>query len=273
MRIQYLGTGASEGIPGIFCHCNVCSCAREKGGRDVRRRSSVLIDGRILVDITPDVWSQMLLHSVDTAQVDSILVTHVGAEHYYPGELQNLAKPFRLTEKPEHINIYGSQGAAGLFENGISPRRRGVMDGIVTFNTLSPFKTIKIDDYQVTPLEARNSEEAMVFFIESGDSAFICANDSGYWPESTWDFLDGKKIGGISLDCNNPFNSDTVNHMCLEDVVTTRHRLFQMGCMGAAGKVIITHISHNCGLGHAALQERMTLYGVTLAYDGLSITV
>ena len=54
MEVLFLGTGASEGIPGVFCDCRICQNARKKGGKEVRLRTSVLIDNLMMIDVSPD---------------------------------------------------------------------------------------------------------------------------------------------------------------------------------------------------------------------------
>ena len=44
MKINYLGTGAAERIPGIFCNCKLCKYAREKKGREIRTQTQLIID-------------------------------------------------------------------------------------------------------------------------------------------------------------------------------------------------------------------------------------
>ena len=50
MKIKYLGTAAAEGVPAIFCHCEVCKYAREHKGKDIRTRSQAMIDDSILLE-------------------------------------------------------------------------------------------------------------------------------------------------------------------------------------------------------------------------------
>lgn len=47
MKIKYLGTGAAEGIPALFCRCAICNEARKRGGRELRTRSQAIIDDKI----------------------------------------------------------------------------------------------------------------------------------------------------------------------------------------------------------------------------------
>ena len=80
VRVLFLGTGTSHGVPMIGCDCGVC---RSADSRDVRLRPSIYLeldDGvRVLVDTTPDLRAQALRH--DIRRVDAILFTHSHADH------------------------------------------------------------------------------------------------------------------------------------------------------------------------------------------------
>src|SRR5512138_2671208 len=79
MKITFLGTGTSQGIPVIACDCEVC---KSQDPRDHRLRSSILVetDGkRIVVDCGPDFRQQMLRE--DIRSIDAILVTHAHKDH------------------------------------------------------------------------------------------------------------------------------------------------------------------------------------------------
>ena len=54
MRIQYWGTAAAEAYPAMFCTCEACRRAREQGGKNIRTRTSALIDQSVMIDFSPD---------------------------------------------------------------------------------------------------------------------------------------------------------------------------------------------------------------------------
>ena len=273
MRFQYLGTGASEGIPAAFCACPVCTVAREKGGRNIRRRCSAIIDGKILIDMTPDLWGASTALGADLTHLTSILITHEHIDHFYPSELIHLLPPYSLTVPEKKRALYAGANVLARYETVVSREQRHEIETQLSLHELKAFESVDVDGFTVTPLLARHCPGAFVFLIEKDGKTLLYGNDSGYFPEKTWDFLQNRKINMVSLDCNNPFNSDTPNHMCIEDTVTTRRRLFQLGCVEPSAKFYITHISHVGGLNHEALQERMTLYGVAVAYDGLIVDI
>src|SRR5262245_9863030 len=79
MRVTFLGTGTSHGVPMIGCEGGTC---RSSEPRAVRLRPSIFIetwDARILVDAGPDLRAQALTHGI--RHVDAILFTHGHADH------------------------------------------------------------------------------------------------------------------------------------------------------------------------------------------------
>jgi phosphoribosyl 1,2-cyclic phosphate phosphodiesterase len=80
VRVLFLGTGTSHGVPMIGCDCAVC---RSADPRDSRLRPSIVVRGddglQVLVDTTPDLRQQALRH--DLRQVDAICLTHAHADH------------------------------------------------------------------------------------------------------------------------------------------------------------------------------------------------
>src|SRR5699024_2353371 len=76
MKIHFLGTAAAEGWPGLFCRCKYCDKARELGGKNIRTRSSVIIDDTLKVDFPPDTYHHILRDNIDLATVKHLLITH-----------------------------------------------------------------------------------------------------------------------------------------------------------------------------------------------------
>ena len=64
MKINYLGTGAAERIPGIFCNCKLCKYAREKKGREIRTQTQLIIDDVLLIDFPGDSYLHLLQYDL-----------------------------------------------------------------------------------------------------------------------------------------------------------------------------------------------------------------
>lgn len=64
MQLQYLGTAAAEGFPGMFCSCAACERARKAGGKNIRTRSQAVIDDSLLIDFPADTYHHVLTHGL-----------------------------------------------------------------------------------------------------------------------------------------------------------------------------------------------------------------
>ena len=99
MKVTFLGTGTSQGVPVIACHCDVC---RSADPRDRRLRSSVLVETkglRIVIDCGPDFRQQMLREQVES--IDAILVTHNHKDHL--GGLDDVRAFNFILQKPASV--------------------------------------------------------------------------------------------------------------------------------------------------------------------------
>lgn len=79
MKITFLGTGTSQGVPLIACSCNVC---QSSDARDKRFRTSILVEDKdktFVIDTGPDFRSQMLRENVK--QLDAVIFTHEHKDH------------------------------------------------------------------------------------------------------------------------------------------------------------------------------------------------
>ena len=87
MEIQYLGTASAEGLPALFCSCEICKRAREAKGKELRTRTQALVDKKILIDLPPDTYMHSLKYSLELGQVRHLLITHSHMDHFFPVEL------------------------------------------------------------------------------------------------------------------------------------------------------------------------------------------
>jgi len=253
LKITFLGTGTSQGVPVIGCECEVC---RSLDYRDKRLRSSVFIevDGKnLVIDTGPDFRQQMLHERVK--RLDTVLLTHSHKDHI--GGLDDV-RAFNFLQK-EGMPIYGTSKTFEqvkreyyyAFEEKKYP---GIP--ILNLNEINEddfiFKGIKI-----TPLAVMHSQMPVLGF-RINDFSYI--TDANFIPEKTYQKLIGTKV----LVLNALQKESHVSHFTLEEA------LIQAKKIGAA-QTYFTHMSHKMGLHNEVIKELPS--NVTLAYDGLSISI
>lgn len=84
MKLTFLGTAASPSMPLAFCRCENCRTARRLGGRNLRRRSSALVNDDLLIDLGPDAPGAAFALGLDLADVQLCLQTHFHEDHFDP---------------------------------------------------------------------------------------------------------------------------------------------------------------------------------------------
>ncbi|PIE36242.1 hypothetical protein CSA56_00720 [candidate division KSB3 bacterium] len=81
MHLTFLGTSAANAFPEPFCQCPNCTQARACGGESLRKRSAMLIDDDLLLDLGPDILTASSLHGCPLTNVRYCLQTHAHADH------------------------------------------------------------------------------------------------------------------------------------------------------------------------------------------------
>ena len=288
MIITYLGTGAAEGIPALFCNCFLCQKAKALGGKNIRSRSQALINDDLLIDFGPDAFWHMCRYGLDLAKVRTLLITHAHEDHYTPSELCYRKKPFAYLSGDKEadnynfptLDIWMSQGSFE-YEGVRFLHRQELADGKapMTYHTAKAFEPFTAGRYTVTPLTANHAPgfEALIYIISDGQSAMLYGHDTGLFPEETVEYLSRVKprLDLVSLDCTgmaSGHNSGGGMHMNLERNLITREVLNICSCTDGTTVWCCNHFSHNGKSTHEELVDIMGKENFLVAYDGMEIT-
>ncbi len=277
MRIQYLGTGAAEGVPAIFCNCNVCKTARLRGGREIRTRSQVWIDGCISMDFPPDAYMHSVRFGLDFSAMKHLFVTHSHMDHFYAHDfiLRGYKYAHGMTEPTLHI--WCNAEVAKVFAECTAREMTPQVGKGIELHVLKAYEPVCMDGYFVTPLPARHDckEDCFVYHIRKGNANILYLNDTGRLYPEVYEYLKrvGAKFDLVSFDCTlgKETRGENARHMGIGDNMAVKAALEQCGVVDSSTRYVITHFSHNSGLLQETLAEMEKEYGVTAAYDGLEI--
>lgn len=270
MKLIYLGTAAAEGIPAVFCDCPACVYARGAGGRELRSRSGALVNNAIKIDFPPDAYMQALRWGLDYSSLRHILITHTHRDHFCPPEFDNCRRPtYRAAhgEGPDPIVVYGNDKGRRMLRN-------YVKKGDLEYRVLRLYETCDIADHKVTPLRAIHAfdQVGMIYLIEKDGQALLYAHDTDEFTEEHLEFLRGKRLSIVSLDCTNgKLNCDYVGHMGIEDNLRMREKLCKIGAADEQTVFVANHFSHNGVLPYEEMQKRLP--GFLVSYDGMQVEV
>lgn len=272
MRIEILGTAAAEGWPGLFCDCAVCTHARNQKGKNVRTRSSLLIDRRLKIDFPPDTFTHTVLYNIELRNLHALLFTHAHEDHFCPAELQYAGVHFVGKPLPEPLPIYGPpeviEDIRRLLEKHPLP---------FTLHSLSPWKATQIACYEVTPVMAHHDPSITCFnYIvrDAKGTTLLYASDTGWYDEPTWNFLKATSLDALIVECTKgALSGEYDGHLGLLEVVRMRQMLQEWGCLKREAPVVATHFSHNGGMTHEQLEAALAAEHIVAAYDGYNLTV
>ena len=271
VTFKILGTAAAEGWPALFCPCAACEEARRRGGKDIRRRAAYQLGERIRVDLGPDTYAQMLEFGLRYDRLEHLLITHSHEDHLCPAELGYRRAGFAV-ELPDDamMTIYGNDrveeriDAAGLELEACKAQ----------FRRIKLFEPIELGEgVTATAILADHAgdEQAVNYLFEREGRTLLQGNDTGWWPEESWEFLSGQTLDAVVLDCTYGPKPGGMSHLGVHEVVQVRDELTKLGALAAGCRFIATHFSHNGGWLHDQLCEFFEPENIEVAYDGMEL--
>lgn len=277
MKIKYLGTAAYEGVPAIFCNCDVCQRSREIGGRNIRSRSQALINDNILVDFNADSIMHYQKYLYDWNKIDTCLITHSHSDHLYVEDML-IARTDYTHGNNTVLNYYSDKASYEIIKRKLSDAVEGAhMNEVAKAHLIVPGEAFITGKNRILPLRAHHAKNSdpVIYAISDGKKNLLYGNDSGYFLEETWEGL--KKFGKfdlVSLDCTSaiiPGWKKDYTHMGYETCLETVQRMKAEGMADDTTKFVITHFSHNGKATYDNMKEIADKDGIITAYDGLEI--
>ena len=253
MKVTFLGTGTSQGVPVIGCHCEVC---RSLDFRDKRLRTSahLEVDGQsLIIDSGPDFRQQVLTN--DITRLDGLLFTHQHKDHVAG---MDEVRSFNFLQK-KAMPIYARPSVLAQLEQEFSyvfakDKYPGVPQVEVHTIENEPFN---VQGVPVIPVEVLHYK-LPVYGFRIYDFTYI--TDAKYINEPEKDKIRGSQL----LVLNALQHSDHISHLTLQEALAMVEELQPQ-------QAYLTHISHRLGL-HQEVSASLPK-NVALAYDGLTIEI
>ena len=255
MKVKFLGTGTSMGIPMIACSYEACTSSDKK---DKRLRTSILIEQEnrnLLIDCGPDFRQQMLRENV--THIDAILFTHEHNDHVIG--LDDV-RPFTLKQSRDMPLYAKKQVLDSLSERFAYAFKEKKYPGSPSFkqhiiNKKTPFE---VNDFEIIPIESLHGKLPILGFRIG---SFTYLTDVKYMSETEKEKVKGSETIVLSaLRRNEPHWS----HLNLPEALALLEEW-------QPKRAFLTHLSHKMGR-HADIQKLLPPY-VQIAYDGLHIEV
>ena len=253
MKITFLGTGTSQGVPVIACKCKVCCSENSK---DKRLRSSVLVETNnnvFVIDTGPDFRQQMLRENI--SKIDAVLITHSHKDHI--GGLDDVRAFNYFQNAP--VNVYAQKEVHKALYSDYSyafaeDKYPGVPDINLHIIENSPFE---INNDLINPIEVIHYK-MVVFGFRIKDFTYI--TDANFISDTEIEKIKGSKV--IALNALR--KKQHISHFTMEKAVEILELL-------QPERAFLTHISHQLGL-HGEVEKELPEF-IKLAYDGLKIEI
>lgn len=252
MKLKFLGTGTSTGIPQIMCNCPVCTSTDE---RDKRLRASALVqidDVNILIDCGPDFREQML--RAGSPRLEALLITHSHYDHV--GGIDDL-RPYCSIE--DGFPIYCKHDVAQDLYNRVPYCfAEHPYPGVPALNINEiDTKPFKVGGFLIKPLPIMHYKLPILGY-KIGNLAYI--TDAKTISDCTIEMLRGVD----TLVINSLRHKEHISHMNLEQTLAVIEQV-------KPRIAYLTHLSHDMGLYNEVLSQLPE--NVKIAYDGLVIYI
>ena len=143
----------------------------------------------------------------------------------------------------------------------------------IDYHEIKEFRSYSSEGYEFIPLKSTHNpmENCFIYIIRKDGKTLLYANDTGYLPEETWEFIKDYHFDLVSMDCTLQKIRLERNHMGLPNNVDVAERLSALGCTDEHTKYVVTHFSHNGGWLHEEMVTKAAEHGFIVAYDGMTI--
>jgi phosphoribosyl 1,2-cyclic phosphate phosphodiesterase len=258
VKLTFLGTGTSFGVPKIGCHCPVC---RSPDPRDKRTRVGAVVESnrgtRLLIDTPPELRLQLIAAGID--RVDAVAYTHQHADHIHGiDDLRAIT-----VNRDAALPIYGPAETLAelkhkfryIFDDEIRPLP-GTSKPEGHAYEVEAGKAFSVGEMTVMPVRVPHGN-VTVFAYRIGPLAYV--TDAKSLPPEALELLRGAN----TLVLNALFRTEHPTHLSIPEAVEAARVI-------GAERTYLTHLTHDNF--HADLESELPR-GIVPAFDGLTVRI
>jgi len=283
LKIKFLGTASAHSSPLPFCNCKMCKMSRKFAGKDLRKRSSILINEDLIIDLGPDFMSSAFIHGVDTAKIRYVLQTHSHSDHFsachlitrIAGYATENVKPLSLYASPLCIQNMSEQ--LGREEYGANLFEMEWLDKLaMNVNEVRYCEEFQCDSYFVTAFNANHDDKngSSIYLVADNSCKLFYGLDTNGITEETFNYLEKKHICLDIVVLDHTYGCDVKadDHLTANRFIETINQLKNKNIIGQNTKIFASHISHEGNLPHDEFIVFAEKYGYSVAFDGLVVS-
>lgn len=260
MKLRFLGTGTSFGVPVVGCTCDVC---RSDDPRDRRTRHAALLESddaarSVLIDTPPELRQQLL--AADVRRIDAVWFTHDHADHthgiddlrVFSVRLRQRVPAFAAPETADSLR----RKFRYIFDQDYRPPD-GTSKPEIELQEFDPAQPVVVGGFTMHPVEVPHGD-MRVYGFRVGNLGYV--TDGKMIPERALATLKGVRVLVLNaLWFGNPHPT----HFNVEEAIETARRI-------GAEQTYLTHLTHR--LRHSTLAAALPA-GIQPAHDGLLIDI
>lgn len=282
MKVTFLGTSAANANPEAFCQCPNCTRARELGGPSLRKRSAVLVNDDLLIDLGPDVQTAAQMYNCSLTAVRYCLQTHAHSDHLDASHLLSRSPEWGVMGAPL-LHFYASRGtlqaAAQVLERDLAPAgflapETGEFLNL-ELHPVEALQTLTAGPYRVTAFAANHDPvvEPLLYAVERGEHSLFYGTDTAALPEEFWQALHRRQLRFELVVWDHTYGpgEEERDHLSAREVIAYAARMREEGLLAEGGRVLATHIAHEGNPAHPELAAFAARHGYEVAYDGMVV--
>ncbi len=265
MRLHLLGSGSADGWPNAFCACPNCLSARDAS--IIRTPTSVLVDGRLLLDCGPEAPRQAVRSGVSLDRVEVIWIGHDHPDHNSPMALLARSWAGKSPWRRPRLTVVAAAATLAAWGEWIG------RDDDVDLVPVAAGDEVTVGGYRLLAVAANHATTSgpglVVRVLDRHGAAVLYACDTAALPPATVAALRGVEVDVALIDATFGDRADLAEahgHLDLSGLGEQVSVLRGAGVVGAATDVLAVHLSHH-NPPEAELTRRLAEFGARAARD------